>query len=274
MGRRETNEPRKLGIAQNEQRRSHPLASLSGAIGPPSSRRRTVRGPVAGAPAPMARPARQVDRRRPWPGTTTSAAAARSAGEIGSSLRRSCGVCGWCVSPARIDAQPVGDVGVVVEAEHRVGLGQRRRRARSPYRSARQPTATTAWVPDGALQVGSGEQGVDGVLLGRLDEAAGVHHDGLGVGRVVDQAEAAGLQPPGQLLGVDLVAGAAERHQRDGRGGSHRSRVSRTERTLPEPALSRCQRKVRRAAWSPSPTGPRACPRPTRRPPQGAPHGP
>ena len=53
LGRRLTKEPRKLGIAQKEQRRSQPLASLSGAIGPASSRRRTARGPVAGAPAPI-----------------------------------------------------------------------------------------------------------------------------------------------------------------------------------------------------------------------------
>src|SRR5919112_4062972 len=47
-GRRETNDPRNDGIAQNEQRRSQPLASLRGAIGPPSSRLRTARGPEAG----------------------------------------------------------------------------------------------------------------------------------------------------------------------------------------------------------------------------------
>ncbi len=65
------------------------------------------------------------------------------------------------------------------------------------------------------LEVGGLQQRVDGVLLGGLDEAAGVDHHRLGVGRVVDQPEPAGLEPAGQLLGVDLVAGAAQRHQRD-----------------------------------------------------------
>ena len=53
------------------------------------------------------------------------------------------------------------------------------------------------------------------VLLGRLDEAAGVDHHRVGVLGVVDQQEAAGLEPAGELLGVDLVAGAAEGHQGD-----------------------------------------------------------
>ena len=74
MGRRLTNEPRKRGIAQNVQRRSQPDASLSGAIGPVVSRDRGATG-----------------------------AAFRSVGEIGSSRRRSCGVCGCCFSPATIE---------------------------------------------------------------------------------------------------------------------------------------------------------------------------
>src|SRR3954447_4247218 len=82
-GRRLTNEPRKLGMAQNEQRRSQPLASFSGAIGPPPRRRRTTRGPDAGAPTPISSLA-------PIPGTERLAAS-RSTGEIGSSRRRARG---------------------------------------------------------------------------------------------------------------------------------------------------------------------------------------
>ena len=48
VGRRDTNEPRKVGMAQNVQRRSQPDASFSGAIGPSPSRLRTARGPLAG----------------------------------------------------------------------------------------------------------------------------------------------------------------------------------------------------------------------------------
>ena len=60
-----------------------------------------------------------------WPGTEI-VEASRSTGVMGSSRRRSGGVCGrGAPRPPTIDAQPGGDVGVVVEAEHRVGLGQR-----------------------------------------------------------------------------------------------------------------------------------------------------
>ena len=40
-------------------------------------------------------------------------------------------------------AEQCGQIGVGVEAEDGVGLWQRLRRVRTPYRSARQPTATT-----------------------------------------------------------------------------------------------------------------------------------
>ena len=63
-----------MGIAQNVQRRSQPLASLRGAVGDRSSR---VRG--------------------------ATGALVRSAGLIGRRRLRSCGVCGWWVSPATID---------------------------------------------------------------------------------------------------------------------------------------------------------------------------
>ena len=83
VGRRETKEPRKDGIAQNEHRRSQPLANFSDAVGPDSRRRRTDAGPEA------------------WPGTA-AVDIERSTGVIGSSRRRSLGVCAWWDSPARM----------------------------------------------------------------------------------------------------------------------------------------------------------------------------
>ena len=72
VGRRETNEPRNIGMAQNEHRRSQPLAIFSGAQGRASSRERTNCSPS------------------PWPGSATPAAASeRSTGDSGSSMRRS-----------------------------------------------------------------------------------------------------------------------------------------------------------------------------------------
>ena len=124
--------------------------------------------------------------------------------------------------------QPCGDVGVVVEAEHRVGLGQALREVGAV------PLGQTAHRDDrlraaGLLEVGGREQRVDGVLLGLLDEPAGVHDDGVRVGRVCDEGEPARRQPARQLLGVDLVAGAAQGHERDGVG--HRA-LSMTRASL------------------------------------------
>ena len=87
-GGRETNEPRNDGIAQNAQRRSQPEASLSGAYGLSESRTRERSGTQA------------------WPGTATSTAAAgRCAGEIGSRVRRSTGTCGAGAWPPSTSAR-------------------------------------------------------------------------------------------------------------------------------------------------------------------------
>ena len=139
-------------------------------------------------------------------------------------------------------AQPRGDVGVVVEAQDGVGLRQRLGQVlavalgEAAHRDDRLRAA-------GLLEVGGRQQGVDGVLLGRLDEAAGVDHDGVGVVRVVDQLEAAGVQPAGELLGVDLVAGAAQGHQGDGHGGGGAGVVTAAKG-------SRCRRRSRGVAAS------------------------
>ena len=65
------------------------------------------------------------------------------------------------------------------------------------------------------LEIGSLEQGVDRVLLRLLDEATGVDDGHIGLGSVVDEGPALGLQPAGQFLGIDLVAGAAQGHEGD-----------------------------------------------------------
>ena len=65
------------------------------------------------------------------------------------------------------------------------------------------------------LEIGSLEQGVDRVLLRLLDEATGVDDGHIGLGSVVDEGPALGLQPAGQFLGIDLVAGATQGHEGD-----------------------------------------------------------
>jgi hypothetical protein len=70
-----------------------------------------------------------------------------------------------------------------------------------------------------SLRSAASKQRVDGVLLGLLDEATRVDQRHVGLGGIGDQCPAIGGQPTGELLGVDLVARAAERDDSDLRAG-------------------------------------------------------
>ena len=115
-------------------------------------------------------------------------------------------------APGEDVLEPGGDVGVLVEAEHGVGLGQRLGellpvplgQAADGDHGLRDGRAD---LVDVVLELGRGEQGVDRVLLGRLDEAAGVDQHGVGVGGVVDQRPAlAASRPASSSLSVSLRA--------------------------------------------------------------------
>src|SRR4029078_9775396 len=60
------------------------------------------------------------------------------------------------------------------------------------------------------LELGELENGVDGFLLRRPDERAGVHHDDPGVLRPLHQRVAAGSQGPEHHLGVHPVLRATQ----------------------------------------------------------------
>ena len=99
-------------------------------------------------------------------------------------------------------------VRIRVETEHGVSLGQLGGELRAI------PLGQAAHRDDflgatGVLELGSLQKGVDGVLLGLLDEAAGVDHGNVGLGGVIDQQPALGSQATGELLGVDFVASAS-----------------------------------------------------------------
>ena len=130
--------------------------------------------------------------------------------------------------PRHDRAQPRGDVGVVVEAEDRVGLGQRLGEVLA-VALGQAADGHHGLRPAVLLEVGGLEQRVDRVLLGGLDEAAGVDQDGVGVLRVGDEHEAVGLEPAGELLGVDLVAGTAQGHHRHVEGGAGEGRAASAE---------------------------------------------
>ena len=183
-------------MAQNVQRRSQPEASFSEATGDVSSRLR---------------------RRPSAAGRQPGVAGHGDVGDRAGALRRADRQQGAPVArDVRLDraagddvVQPVGDVGVVVEAEHGVGLGQRLGQL------AAVPLGQAADGHDLGAGVGRGQHRVDGVLLGRVDEAAGVDDQDVGVVLVVGQRPARAGQPSGQLLGVDLVARASQRDHRD-----------------------------------------------------------
>ena len=101
--------------------------------------------------------------------------------------------------------QAGADVAVVVEAED-LRLGQ----LAGQFRAV--ALGQAAHRGDLRTGLGRGQQLVDRLLLGRLDEAARVHqhHAGL-IGR--GQVPAGGGQAGRKLLGVHLVAGTAQRDQ-------------------------------------------------------------
>ena len=109
--------------------------------------------------------------------------------------------------PGQHVVQAGADVRVVVEAED-LRLGQL---------VGQLGTVPLGQAPHGGdlrAGLGGGQQLGDGLLLGRLDEAAGVHQHHAGLLRG-GQLPARGGQPRGQLLRVNLVTRAAERDQAD-----------------------------------------------------------
>ena len=151
-------------------------------------------------------------RASPWPGQRDGRrrpAGARP-GVSGSSVRRSPGRVALDVAAREDRLQVRAHVAVGVEAEHGVGLGQLVGELLAVALGEAADRDDLLRAAAVALEVGGLEQGVDGVLLGLLDEAARVDDGDVGLGRVVDETPALREQPSGQLLGVDLVARAPE----------------------------------------------------------------
>jgi hypothetical protein len=127
------------------------------------------------------------------------------------------------VHPLRLAGDGAGDEPHLVGAEEVVHLGHLLGQLLGvPLGEAagyHQALAAPALLVAGHLQ-----DGVHRLLLGLPDEAAGVHHDHLGVGGVRHHPMAGVGEVPEHDLGVDPVLGAPERDEVDGLagGGGHR----------------------------------------------------
>ena len=85
----------------------------------------------------------------------------------------------------------------------------------SRYRSARQPVTIRRLARAVLLVLRHLEDRVDRLLLGGVDERAGVHDEHVGFGRVARQLVARLLRQAEHHLGVDEVLGAAEGNETD-----------------------------------------------------------
>lgn len=107
------------------------------------------------------------------------------------------------------------DVGVLVEAEHGVGLR---------HRLGEFPAVALGHAPDGddGLDLAVPFKSAAAInvstesFLACSMKPAGVHHHGVGLIGFVDQSEAAGLKPGGEFPGVEPVAGATQADEVDG----------------------------------------------------------
>jgi hypothetical protein len=107
--------------------------------------------------------------------------------------------------------EPGVDARIGIEAQDRVGL--RQRIGQLVAVALGQATDRNHLL----AAVGRRQQGVDRVLLRRVDEATGVdHHDVGAVG--LGQLPAASSQGAGEFLGINLVAGTAEGEDGDAVG--------------------------------------------------------
>ena len=108
--------------------------------------------------------------------------------------------------------ESISDIGVIVESEYGIGLR---------HGLGQLVTVALCQTSDGddglcaasPLEVASGEQRVDRVLLRRLDEAAGIDHQRVRRSRVGDQSEIIALESGGEFLRVNLITRTTEGDQ-------------------------------------------------------------
>jgi len=120
--------------------------------------------------------------------------------------------CGIQKSAQRLEQPVLG-----IDWHERIGFGHRVGKvgavARGQAACHHDPAARTLCTPTG-VEV---EEAGDRLLYSGFDECARVEDHDIGVGQVVGQQEARCLDGCGHPVGVDLVLGASESHERYGR---------------------------------------------------------
>ena len=101
-----------------------------------------------------------------------------------------------------VDAEDRIDLGHLLADGFRVALGEAARRHQQAAHA-------------GLLVLRHFKEGGDGLLLGGLDEAAGVDDDDLGPGRVIDDLIAVRGEVAEHLLGIDAVFAASQGNESD-----------------------------------------------------------
>ena len=114
-------------------------------------------------------------------------------------------------------AHAISDVGVVVEAEHGRGLRERLRKL-LPV-----PLGKAAGDDDACTGVSGRQDRIDGVLLGRGHETAGIDEQYVDVASIVLHGDPVGDQACLKLVGVDVIARATQAQDTD--PGIHPLRV-------------------------------------------------
>jgi hypothetical protein len=109
---------------------------------------------------------------------------------------------------SRDRVEPGRDVLIVIETQD-LRLGQGLGQARAV------PLGQAAGRHHGGTARGRIEQLINRILLGGLDEPAGVHQNDVSVCGVVRNLPAAVFQPGRQFLGIHLITGAAQRDKPD-----------------------------------------------------------
>jgi hypothetical protein len=121
--------------------------------------------------------------------------------------------------PFTVQSSPkaVGDMDVVVKAKDGISLRQRFGQLATVALRETSDGNNSSCSPS-LLEIAGCQHSIDRVLLGRVDETAGIDDHGVGLAWISYQLEATAIQLRGKLFGIDFVASATQRDKVHRRG--------------------------------------------------------